>query len=118
MVQRGAGLHRRRRHLPGEPLLPLESHLAAGCADALALYLKLRAVSPAPHAAFMQLAGTTVLSASPELFLRMHSSRIATRPIKGTRPRFAGDPERDSRRRARTHRLRQRTRRTAHDHRP
>lgn len=65
-------------------------------ADALALYLKLRAVSPAPHAAFMRLAGTTVLSASPELFLRMHSSRIATRPIKGTRPRFIGDPDRDS----------------------
>lgn len=65
-------------------------------ADALALYLKLRTVSPAPHAAFMQLAGTTVLSASPELFLRMHSSRVATRPIKGTRPRFANDPERDA----------------------
>jgi para-aminobenzoate synthetase component 1 len=65
-------------------------------ASALALYLKLRAVSPAPHAAFMQLAGTTVLSASPELFLRMHSSRIATRPIKGTRPRFVQDPERDA----------------------
>lgn len=65
-------------------------------ADALALYLKLRAVSPAPHAAFMQLAGTTVLSASPELFLRMQGSRIATRPIKGTRPRFAADPERDA----------------------
>jgi para-aminobenzoate synthetase component I len=64
-------------------------------ADALALYLKLRAVSPAPHAAFMQLAGTTVLSASPELFLRMQGSRIATRPIKGTRPRFADDPARD-----------------------
>ncbi len=65
-------------------------------ADALALYLKLRAVSPAPHAAFMQLAGTTVLSASPELFLRMQGSRIATRPIKGTRPRFANDPARDA----------------------
>lgn len=65
-------------------------------ADALALYLKLRAISPAPHAAFMQLAGTTVLSASPELFLRMQGSRIATRPIKGTRPRFATDPARDT----------------------
>lgn len=65
-------------------------------ADALALYLRLRAVSPAPHAAFMQMAGTKVLSTSPELFLRMHSSRIATRPIKGTRPRFVQDPERDA----------------------
>jgi len=65
-------------------------------ASALALYLKLRTVSPAPHAAFMQLAGTTVLSASPELFLSMDGTRIATRPIKGTRPRFVGDPARDS----------------------
>ncbi len=65
-------------------------------ADSLALYLKLRKVSPAPHAAFIQLAGTTVLSASPELFLRMQGSRIATRPIKGTRPRFASDPDRDT----------------------
>ena len=65
-------------------------------ADALSLYLKLRAVSPAPHAAYLQLAGTTVLSASPELFLRMQGSRIATRPIKGTRPRFTSDPARDT----------------------
>lgn len=65
-------------------------------ADALALYLKLRTVSPAPHAAFMRLAGTTVLSASPELFLHMDGARIATRPIKGTRPRFADDPARDA----------------------
>lgn len=65
-------------------------------ADALALYLKLRTVSPAPHAAFMRLAGAAVLSASPELFLHMDGARITTRPIKGTRPRFIDDPERDS----------------------
>ena len=65
-------------------------------ASALALYLKLRTVSPAPHAAFMQLAGTTVLSASPETFLSMDGPHIATRPIKGTRPRFVGDPARDN----------------------
>ncbi|WP_449069194.1 anthranilate synthase component I family protein [Prosthecobacter sp.] len=65
-------------------------------ADELAFYLKLRAISPAPHAAFLQLAGTTVLSASPELFLSMQGTRIATRPIKGTRPRFANDPARDA----------------------
>ncbi len=64
-------------------------------ADAFALYVKLREVSPAPQAAFVQLAGTTVLSASPELFLSMHGPRITTRPIKGTRPRFVSDPVRD-----------------------
>lgn len=65
-------------------------------ARALELYRRLREVSPAPHAAFVQLGDTTVLSASPELFLKMDGPVITTRPIKGTRPRFPGDPERDA----------------------
>lgn len=64
--------------------------------DALAFYLKLRTISPAPHAAFLELGGTTVCSASPELFLNMQGTRMATRPIKGTRPRFANEPDRDA----------------------
>jgi para-aminobenzoate synthetase component I len=64
-------------------------------ADALALYLKLREISPAPHAAFLKLDGTTVLSASMETFLRLDGSQITTRPIKGTRPRFVQDALRD-----------------------
>jgi anthranilate/para-aminobenzoate synthase component I len=69
-------------------------------ADPLAAYLRLREVSPAPHAAFLDLAGTRVLSASPELFLDLRDRSITTRPIKGTRPRFPGDPERDARSKA------------------
>ncbi len=53
------------------------------------LYLTLREVSPAPYSAYLELDGRTVLSASPELFLRISGRRIETRPIKGTRPRFA-----------------------------
>lgn len=64
--------------------------------DALALYLKLREVSPAPHAAFLKLDDTTVLSASMETFLRLDGTQITTRPIKGTRPRFADDSQRDA----------------------
>lgn len=64
-------------------------------ADALALYLRLRKVSPAPHAAFLQLEGTTVLSASMETFLHLDGRDVKTRPIKGTRPRFRGDSQRD-----------------------
>ncbi|HYF37710.1 MAG TPA: anthranilate synthase component I family protein [Prosthecobacter sp.] len=67
---------------PGAPFLPL--------------YQNLRKVSPAPHAACLNLQGTTVLSASPELFLKISGRTIATRPIKGTRPRFAADPARDA----------------------
>jgi anthranilate/para-aminobenzoate synthase component I len=65
-------------------------------ADPFALYLKLREVSPAPCAAYMAGGGRTVLSSSPESFLRMSGRGIRTRPIKGTRPRFA-DPVRDER---------------------
>lgn len=60
------------------------------------LYERLRSVSPAPHAAFLRLAGTTVLSASPELFLKMDGEVITTRPIKGTRPRYPADPAKDA----------------------
>ncbi|MES2596930.1 MAG: anthranilate synthase component I family protein [Verrucomicrobiota bacterium] len=60
------------------------------------LYLRLRSVSAAPHAACMNLDGITVLSASPELFLKLDGRSITTRPIKGTRPRFPDDPIRDA----------------------
>ena len=56
-------------------------------AEAFATYLRLRALSPAPHAAFLQQPARTVLSSSPESFLRMAGSQLQTRPIKGTRPR-------------------------------
>ncbi len=68
--------------VPGTPFLPL--------------YERLRRVSPAPHAACLNLDGTTILSASPELFLKFSGRTVTTRPIKGTRPRFPDDPMRDA----------------------
>ena len=62
---------------------------AAWSGDPFALYESLRHYSPAPHAAFMQHEGRAILSASPELFLKMSDRAIRTRPIKGTRPRRA-----------------------------
>ncbi len=58
-------------------------------ASAFGVYEALREVSPAPHAAFLYLDGRQILSASPELFLRMEGGRVWTRPVKGTRPRFS-----------------------------
>ena len=55
--------------------------------DAFAFYEALRHYSPAPQAAFMELGGRVVLSASPESFLKISGRSIRTRPIKGTRPR-------------------------------
>jgi anthranilate/para-aminobenzoate synthase component I len=65
-------------------------------ADPFALYLRLREASPVPCAAYIAQAGRTVLSSSPESFLRMSAGGIRTRPVKGTRPRFA-DPVADER---------------------
>jgi para-aminobenzoate synthetase component I len=64
-------------------------------AEFLPYYLRLREISPAPHAACLNLNGTTIMSASPELFLKMDGRTITTRPIKGTRPRFPDDHVRD-----------------------
>lgn len=61
------------------------------------LYLRLRAESPAPFAAFLGCGPRLALaSASPERFLRLGAAdrRVETRPIKGTRPRHP-DPGRD-----------------------
>jgi para-aminobenzoate synthetase component 1 len=55
---------------------------------------RLRRHSPAPHSAFLEIGGRAVLSASPELFLKMQGRLISTQPIKGTRPRRA-DPAAD-----------------------
>jgi aminodeoxychorismate synthase component I len=51
------------------------------------LFEHLLARSPAPGGAFLDFGDTQILSASPELFLRIRGRHITTRPIKGTRPR-------------------------------
>jgi aminodeoxychorismate synthase component I len=60
------------------------------------LYETLRDASPAPMAAWLALDGREVLCSSPETFLKISGRGIETRPIKGTRPRFA-DPDEDRR---------------------
>ncbi|MBI2865704.1 MAG: aminodeoxychorismate synthase component I [Chloroflexi bacterium] len=51
------------------------------------LYARLRQVNPAPFAAYLGFDDLTVVSASPEQFLKVEGSDVETRPIKGTRPR-------------------------------
>ena len=55
------------------------------------LYRRLRRRNPAPFAAYLGFDQVTVLSASPERFLRLDpDGQVETRPIKGTRPRGLG----------------------------
>jgi para-aminobenzoate synthetase component 1 len=58
------------------------------------LYRRLRAVNPAPFAAFLEMGSWQVVSGSPERLITVQNGLIETRPIKGTRPRGA-TPEED-----------------------
>ncbi len=60
------------------------------------LYRRLRELSPAPFACYLNCGAMQVVSSSPERFLRIRDGRVETRPIKGTRPR-GKTPEDDAR---------------------
>ncbi|ELZ91855.1 para-aminobenzoate synthase component I [Haloferax mucosum ATCC BAA-1512] len=50
-------------------------------------YAALRQVNPAPYSGLLELPGVDLVSASPELLLRVEGDRLVTEPIAGTRPR-------------------------------
>ncbi|MBI4285005.1 MAG: anthranilate synthase component I family protein, partial [Chloroflexi bacterium] len=51
------------------------------------LYQRLRCINPAPFAGYLGFKDVSVVSASPERFLRLRGDWVETRPIKGTRRR-------------------------------
>lgn len=55
--------------------------------NGLHLYQALRVGNPAPYGAYLKVGDFSVLSTSPEQFLRKSGRVIETRPIKGTRAR-------------------------------
>ncbi|MGV0005137.1 MAG: aminodeoxychorismate synthase component I [Candidatus Porifericomitaceae bacterium WSBS_2022_MAG_OTU9] len=57
--------------------------------DSWELYRYLRTINAAPMSAFMRLPGQTVLSCSPERFIKSVAGSVESTPIKGTRPRAA-----------------------------
>jgi anthranilate synthase component I len=65
-------------------------------ADPFDLYRILRVVNPSPYMYFMNVEGTSVIGASPEMLVRVEEGRLEMRPIAGTRPRgkTAEDDER------------------------
>ncbi len=65
--------------------------------DPFQAYQVLREVAAAPFSGYLQLAEQqALLCLSPERFLSLQGQQVETRPIKGTRPRFA-DADRDLR---------------------
>ncbi len=60
------------------------------------LYLELRKISPAPFSVYFPNPHCTLLSSSPERFLKVEDRIVRTSPIKGTRPR-SQDPIEDKR---------------------
>jgi para-aminobenzoate synthetase len=83
----GACLHEIVEGETYEVCLTTELH-SDGAIDPLAAYRALRARNPAPHAALLRLGDVSVLSSSPERFLRVDRERIVeSKPIKGTAAR-------------------------------
>jgi anthranilate/para-aminobenzoate synthase component I len=56
----------------------------------LALYERLRVVSPTPFGGYLRVGGLEIASASPERLILVDGDRLETRPIAGTRPRGGG----------------------------
>jgi len=68
---------------------------APAAGDPWLAYQALRIINPAPYSAFLNTPHGTVMSASPERFLKLARGHVETKPIKGTRPR-AGHPRLDA----------------------
>ena len=59
-----------------------------GDRDPLAVFLRLRQSNPAPYSAFIKLGERSLVSSSPEQFIRVSTDGlVSSKPIKGTRPR-------------------------------
>ncbi|SEC94435.1 aminodeoxychorismate synthase component I [Rhodococcus koreensis] len=65
--------------------------------DAPRIFTNIKRLHPVPHAALLSFPELSVVSASPERFLRVGADRtVESKPIKGTRPRGATADEDDT----------------------
>lgn len=70
-----------------------QSFKAQTTGDPLAAYLRLRKATRAPFSAFFNWGTGSLLSLSPERFLRLLGRQVLTQPVKGTRPRGNGSEQ-------------------------
>lgn len=74
-----------------------EAHINVPAAE---LYKRLRKINPAPFACYLSFDDISIVSSSPERFLRVCNRDVQTRPIKGTRPRGRNADEDEEMKRA------------------
>src|SRR5947209_7172963 len=68
----------------------LDSRLTA---DPFTVYRALRTINPSPYLFFLRLGSLSIVGSSPEVLVRVEGDRVDLRPIAGTHPRGATDPE-------------------------
>ena len=57
------------------------------------IYRALRMVNPSPYTYFMEMPGSAIVGASPEMLIQIRGRSASYRPIAGTRPRGQNDAE-------------------------
>jgi len=57
------------------------------------VYRALRVVNPSPYMYFLEMPGTSIVGASPEMLVRVRGREISYRPIAGTRPRGSSESD-------------------------
>jgi len=62
-------------------------------ANALDIYRVLRVTNPSPYMFLLDFGDRQLVGASPEMLVRVRGDYVETRPIAGTRPRGASEPE-------------------------
>jgi para-aminobenzoate synthetase len=68
--------------------------LPVGAVDPFDIFVRQRSLNPAPYGGFLRFGDLTVLSSSPERFLRISGDgEVEARPVKGTRARGAESAE-------------------------